>query len=183
MIAGNYQTDDINAALSWASNAVESYCERSFTQALGDVVRLNPQLDRTALLPNPPVTAVSLVEAWVPLNGAMSWVTLTNYDWTPDGLIWDTSGEVGIPRNGPSWPRLRQSLRVTYDHGYVTTGDGANLPSSIIDAVLKAAARYLANPLNLVERKVGDTTNRWAEYDRTAELDEALLGQYRLVSV
>lgn len=183
MIAANYDSATITAALSWASNAVETYCERNFEQVLGDTRRLNPQSDGTVLLPDPPVTNVTSVQAWLPADGGMAWVTLTNYDWTPDGLLWDTTGERGVPRMGFSWPWTPKSLKVTYDHGYVVSGDGANLPQPIIDAVIKAAAGYLANPYNLVERKAGDVTYRWSDSEKTSLLDDALLGRYRLVSV
>lgn len=183
-IAANYDDASLNAALSWASSSVEAYCERHFAQVVDDTAIVDPYWPgRTALLPDPPVTAVSSVQAWLPQSGQMTWVSLTNYNWQPDGLIWDTTGEVGIPRLGPHWPRLRQSLRVTYTHGFITEGDGANLPQPIIDAVIKAAAGYLANPYNLTERKAGDATYRWSDREKTTLLDDSLLGAYRLVSL
>lgn len=185
-IAANYDTDSITAALSWASSSVEAYCERRFAQVLSDTVIVDPYWPgRTALLPNPPVTAVDSVQAWIPQNGAMTWVTLANYQWQPDGLIWDITGELGIGQTwqGASWPNLRQSLKVTYDHGYITSGNNANLPQPIIDAVIKAASAYLANPYNLTERKAGDVTYRWSEREKTTMLDDSLLGAFRLVSL
>lgn len=177
MIAAAYQDDDLVAALSWASSAVEAYCERHFTQVVGDVVRINPFSDSTALLPDPPVTNVTLVEGWLAMDGSMTWTTLTNYDFTPDGRIWDTTRYLGVPWSGPSWPCLPRSLRVTYDHGFVTT------PQPVIDAVIKAAAGYLSNPFNMTEHHVGGVTDRWSDKDRTPVLDDALLGSYRLLSV
>lgn len=182
-ISGAFASGDLDAALSWASSAVESYCERSFTQVLGDQIRIDPFTNGTALLCNPPVTNISLLEAWLPNDGVMSWVTLTNYDYTPDGQVWDTTGEVGIACEGFSWPWLPKSLRVTYDHGYIVSGAGVNLPQPIVDAVIKAAAGYLANPYNLAERKVGDTAYRWSEGAKSGLLDESLLGRYRLASI
>lgn len=185
MIAGNFQSADLSAALSWASSAVEAYCERRFTQVLGDVVRLDPNAFGSAMLTNPPVTNVTLVEGFLPspVSGGYVWTTLTNYDFTPDGFIWDTTAELGLPYCLPTWPILPRSLRVTYDHGYVTTGGSANLPQPIVDAVIKAAAGYLSNPYNLVERKAGDAMYRWSDREKSALLDESLLGDYRLVSV
>jgi hypothetical protein len=186
-IAANYDPTSIDAALSWASSSVEAYCERRFTQVLADVQVVDPMWpQRTALLPDPPVTAVSLVEAWMPHNGVMAWVTLTNYNFQTDGLMWDTTGQAGafnIPGDCISWPVLPKSLRVTYDHGYVVSGGSPNLPQPIIDAVIRAAAGYLANPYNLTERKVGDATYRWSERERTSLLDDSLLGNYRLVTL
>jgi hypothetical protein len=183
-ITANFDSVSIDAALSWASSAIEAYCERRFTQVLSDVKTVNPYWPgRTAILPDPPVTNVSMVEALLPFEGETTFVQLTNFNFQPDGLIWDTTGEVGIPRLGPHWPRLRQSLRVTYDHGYTVTGDDANLPQPIIDAVIKAAAGYLANPYNLTEMKAGDATYRWSEREKTSLLDDSLLGDFRLVSL
>lgn len=185
-LRGAYIDDDVDGALSWASSAVESYCERSFTQVLADQIRIDPFPDGTALLPNPPVTNISLLEGFLPSNGAMAWVTLTNYDFTPDGMVWDTTSEVAVQPTdpyAPSWPFLPKSLRVTYDHGYITSGAGVNLPQPIIDAVIKAAVGYLVNPFSMAERKVGDATYRWAENGKTQLLDEALLGRFRLATI
>lgn len=180
-IAGSFATADLQSALSWAATAVEAYCERSFSAVADDVVVLDPFGNHSAQLPNPPVTAVSLVEGYMPRNdGTMAWQTLTAVNFNERGLLWDTSADnpaLYQPWPLQTWPTLPNSLRVTYSHGY------ADPPQAVIDAAVKAAAIYLANPFNLVERRAGDVTFRWSDRDRVEEIFDALIGQYRLVSI
>lgn len=149
-----------------------------------------------ALLPNPPVAGVSSVKAWLPMvsGGAPGWVDLVNYQWTADGLIWDTSGMPGVVDTDggpvPSWPRMPRSLQITYTHGFVLPGDDAvtgvpELPDAVASAVIGLTAFYLANPTGAIENRVGEITNRYAEQDSSPAgwLDEKLLGKYRLVSL
>lgn len=171
---------DVNAALSWAANAVESYCERDFAYRANDVVLVDPfPAKRSAQLPSPPVTAVTLVEAWMRNEtGAMSWQTLENYRWTADGLIYDTTGEPGTDSSQlPSWPSAPKSLRVTYTHGFM------DMPQPIIDAVIKAAGGYLANPYNMIQRRAGDVSYQWSDRGGVPMLDDTLLAKYRLITV
>lgn len=177
-LKGTRSDADVSAALSWAANAVEAYCERDFTLRTDDVVLVDP-FWRSAQLPNPPVTAVSLVEAWMRnQSGSLSWQTLTNYRWTAEGLLYDTTGEPGTDMSQvPSWPSAPKGLRVTYTHGFAT------VPQAVIDAVIKAAAGYLGNPLSMSSRKVGDVESSWAVTMMQSPLDENLLAPYRLVAV
>jgi len=179
-LKGAWPDADVNAALSWASSAVESYCERDFTYTVNDVVTIDPfPVRRSAQLPNPPVLSVSKVEAYMRDNtGATSWQELTNYAWTADGLLYDTSGLPGVNVAAvPSWPSLPKGLRVTYTHGFQT------LPQPLIDAVIKAAGSYLANPYNMTYRKTGDVLYQWKEPGDESMLDHALLSKYRLITV
>lgn len=178
-LKGAWPDADVTAALSWAANAVEAYCERDFSYRTNDVVVIDPfPAKRSAQLPNPPVSAVSLVEGWMRNeNGSMSWQTLTNYAWTTDGLLYDTTGQPGTDVSVvPSWPSAPKSLRVTYTHGFQTT------PQPVIDAVIKAAGNYLANPFNMTERRAGDIAYKW-DASVEALLDDTLLGKYRLITV
>lgn len=147
------------------------------------------------LLPNPPVTNISGVQAWLPIGGTgneMTWVDLLYYNWTEEGLLYDTSmlpGNFDGPQ--PSWPTLPGSLKITYDHGFVLPGDnsaGPPLPMAITDAVIRAAATYLANPVGFSELKIGENRYGFNPYNKSsgpagAVLDEVLLGKYRLVSL
>ena len=172
---------DVNAALSWASSAIEAYCERDFTYVVNDVVTVDPfPVRRSAQLPNPPVIAISKVEAYMRDNtGATSWQELTNYAWTSDGLLYDTSGQPGVNVVAvPSWPSLPKGLRVTYTHGFQT------VPLPLVDAVIKAAGSYLANPFGMTSRKAGDVESAWAvTLLQTGGLAEITLSKYRLISV
>jgi hypothetical protein len=180
-LKGTATDADVTAALSWAGGAVEAYCERDFTYHANDVILVDPfPVQKSAQLPNPPVTAVSTVEAYMrDTSGSTSWQTLTNYRWTADGLIYDTTGQPGtLVSETPSWPSEPKSLRVTYTHGYVDP------PQPIVDAVIKAAAAYLANPFSNTRRKIGDVESDWAvTLMQSGFIDETLLAPYRLVTV
>jgi len=112
-------------------------------------------------------------------TGATSWQELTNYAWTPDGLLYDTSGLPGVNVVAvPSWPTLPKGLRVTYTHGFQT------VPQPLVDAVIKAAGSYLANPFGNTRRKTGDVESDFAvTLIQAGGLDETLLSRYRLISV
>lgn len=182
-LRGAWSDADVTAALAWSSGVVEAYCERDFTYRADDVVLVDPfPARRSAQLPNPPVTAVSLVEGYMRAeNGAMAWQTLTNWAWTAEGLLYDTTGQPGTDMSQvPSWPSAAKSLRVTYTHGFQT------VPADLVAAVTKIAAGYLANPANVLSRKVGDVEMSWSNallQGAGAGLDEALLGKYRLITV
>lgn len=234
MLAGGHTDAEIQMALDWASDAVESYCERSFTQVVDDVVTVDPYFGSNthrgsygadnsysyggypmfgapsglagvgdyagrAMLPNPPVTAISLVQGWLPDpssvddgSSAMSWQTMPSYNWTAYGLLYDTSNLLAnseLPR--PSWPTLPASLQVTYTHGFVLPGDTAStgpaLPQGVVDAILKAAAYWLVNPVGYTNYKVGDVSYAFNAFNPRGNpagaLDETLLGRHRLVSL
>ncbi len=179
-LRGAWSDKDVTAALSWASAAVEAYCERDFGYYADQVVLIDPfPVRRSAQLPSPPVLAVSAVEALMrDTTGATSWQPLTNYAWTAEGLLYDTSGQPGVNVTAvPSWPTLPKSLRVTYTHGFVDT------PDAIVAAVIKAAAAYLANPFGNTSRKVGEVQSDWAVTLLQSSVDEIVLAPYRLISV
>ena len=138
MIVGAHTTDEVQLALDWASDSIESYCERKFAYTQSDTVFINPYRGNggraMALLPNPPVWDVSTVLAQMPGTSAgLSWVELQYYQWAEDGLLYDTTrfyGYFGVTGssfwsgvanadgffdygNVPSWPTLPRSLQVT----------------------------------------------------------------------
>lgn len=180
-LKGAWPDADVSAALSYASSAVEAYCERDFSYVVNDVVTIDPfPVRRSAQLPDPPVISISKVDANMRDNlGVLSWQELTNYAWTADGLLYDTSGLPGVSVAAvPSWPSLPKSLRVTYTHGFQT------VPQPLVDAVIKAAGSYLANPFGMTQRKAGDVESSFAvTLIQQGGLDESLLAKYRLISV
>lgn len=180
-LRGSSSTSDVTAALSWASGLVEAYCERNFSYVPDDVVLVDPfPVKRSAQLPNPPVLSVSKVEAYQRnSSGVTAWQDLTNWAWTDNGLLYDTTGQPGTQiTETPSWPSLPKSLRVTYTHGFLDT------PQPVIDAVIKAASSYLANPFANTRRKVGDVESDWAVTILNKNfIDEQLLAPYRLISI
>lgn len=149
-----------------------------------------------AMLPNPPVSDVSLVVGYLPMvnGGEQGWVQLQNFQWSADGFIWDTSGMPGVAMSDggpvPSWPRMPRSLQVTYSHGFTLPGDEPvagipALPGAVVSAVIGLTAFYLDNPSGAIESRVGEITNRYAEQSTgpAGWLDEKLLGKYRLVNL
>lgn len=160
-----------------------------------------------ALLPDPPVTNVSKVEALLPnVVGAphpLEWTELTAFNWAPDGLIWDTSGMPGVRQDAsiphPSWPWMPRSLRITYSHGFklpdqdnIDDDDVEPLPNAVRAAIIKAAAAILVNPAGLLKQKTGDVSNEFSDASAAGAmgtppisgiLDEVLLGRYRLVGL
>lgn len=179
-LRGAWSDADVSAALSWASSSVEAYCERNFSYVPNDQVLVDPfPVNRSAQLPDPPVESVSLVEGYLrDQNGSMAWRTLTNWMWTADGLLYDTTGQPGTDVSlVPSWPSAPKSLRVTYTHGFPV------IPQDLADGVVKAAAGYLSNPLNLTARRVGEVSYQWSDRNTNPVLDDVLLGKYRLISV
>lgn len=182
-LRGSLADADVEFALSWASHAVEAYCERDFSYYASETVLVDPfPASRSAQLPNPPVLGIASVEGYFrDSTGALSWQSLDNYGWTTEGLLYDTSGQPGVQVVAvPSWPALPKSLRVTYSHGF------EYVPGAVVDATIKAAAGFLANPLNLISRKTGDVEYGWSVsmmQSAGVALDEALLAKYRLVTV
>lgn len=169
---------DVEFALSVASSAVEAYCGRRFAAA-SETVTISPRPNRTALLPDPPVSSVDLVEAWIPRDGQMTWVEIENFAFTSAGLIYDTSGFPGVSYDGlPTWPSLPHSLRVTYVSGY------SDVPETVKIAVIKAAGEVLANPDRMSRKKVDDVEYGWfASLLSDGVVDRSLLSEYRLVEL
>lgn len=179
-LKGAWPDADVAAALAWASGAVEAYCERDFSYRKDDVVLVDPfPAKRSAQLPNPPVQSVTAVEGYLRgENGSMQWQTLTNWAWTADGLLYDTTGQPGTDLSAlPSWPSAPKSLRVTYTHGF------REVPQDLVAAVIKTAGNYLANPYSMIQRRAGEVSYQWSDRGGEALLDNTLLGKYRLVTV
>jgi hypothetical protein len=155
-LSANYADTDVTQSLSWAQSMVETYCNRTF-DAESSVRTVDPANGR-ALLPDTPVTAVTLVEGWLPdgVTG-MSWKTLVNYAYNSDtGLIYDTTGLPGTvwTNLGFSWPWLPESLRVTYSHGFAT------VPQPLIDVAVRLVLQNLDNPYQYLEERVGQVEFR-----------------------
>lgn len=159
----------------------------------------NPYIGQ-AMLPNPPVTGVSMVLAQLPMvaGGEPGWVELVNYGWDADGFIWDTSGMPGVALSDggpvPSWPRMPRSLQITYSHGFVLpgtdpAGDAPELPAAIVNAVIKAAAQILVNPADVASYSAGIISTNFhslvaaSSGPAGAILDDMLLAPYRLVNL
>ena len=137
-------------------------------------------------------------------GGSLEWVDLIHYQWTADGLLYDTQpfygyfgvtgnafwsgGPNGAWENPPAWPFLPKSLQVTYSHGYSIPGSEAQapdgvppLPNGVVSAVIRGAAVYLENPNSSTDVGIGDVRYKFDPSGPAGWLDEKLLGQFRLV--
>ena len=152
--------------VAYASGLVRGYCGRWFTLVTDELVTIDPMPNGSAQLPESPVVSISLVQAWLPYSGTWGWQTLTapgQYDVDlHTGLIYDTarvhppidpSLQVGWPE--PTWPYLRQSLQVTYTHGY------AVIPDTVQDIVARIAQEVSANPYFKRSSTVGGVSDSW----------------------
>jgi len=206
MIVGAHTSDEVQLALDWASESVESYCERKFAYNGNDTVFVNPYRNGAgqgrALLPNPPVANVSTVLAQMNTGGSLEWVELIHYQWTTEGLLYDTQpfygyfgvtgnvfwsgGPNGAWENPPAWPFLPKSLQVTYSHGFTLPGadtvEGIPvLPQGIVNATIRGAAVFLENPQFANDLRIGEIGYKFDPSGPAGWLDEKLLGEYRLV--
>jgi hypothetical protein len=171
-LSPGYSDDAATGAISWALSQVEAYCERSFAQATTTVTVT--ARDGRALLPDPPVTDVTDVQALVswPLYTTPAWQALDGYQFTEDGEIYDAR----LVRCGVvPWPTLTRGLKVTYTHGFDFW------PQPVIDAVSALAAAYIVNPAGRSERRVLDVTDRWMRDVGAAGIADPFAGLARYV--
>lgn len=128
------------------------------------------------LLPELPVNSIGTVQVF---NGEQTWTTAGTADYTLNSngmlLATDTAGTSGI---GSAWPRGRQNIRVTYDHGY-TIGTAGDVPSSVRMVALAAASRmFLQGPI--LSENLGDQNIRYAaESTALMPTERAILRKYR----
>ena len=132
--------------LSIASDMVRDFLQQQLDVVAGDVVVLDPINGATVVLPEMPVTAVTLLETFDN--------TVTPGVWTTaDPTTYTFSKRIGIvaalPGKGVRWPYLPETWRVTYNHGY------AVMPTTIVGKVLGVAARAYASPAGVDMEKIG----------------------------
>lgn len=180
-VSNSYDDTAVQNAISWATSLIGAYCNRNFDLVTGDVVTLTPSRG-TALLPETPVVSVSAVQGYLPdtMGNGMTWVSLTNYQWTNSGILYDTTGLPGTHWNtGPSWPWLPGSLRVTYSHGFAT------IPRDLTNVCVRLSQQYLENPTLMVQRGVGDIHGRFSGSAGVVlnALDRAILDRYANLGV
>lgn len=174
----------------YASATVRSYCGRRFDYVQDDEAIIDPRPNRTAQLPESPVTAITSVQAYMPYGGVWGWQSLTypgGYGWIERGLIWDAAAirptinpaiQTGWPE--PTWPWLPGSLTVTYTHGFET------IPDEITAIVLRLAAQVASNPLFMQSKKVGEDGYVYGTFPGGITLrdtDKAILDRYVIQEV
>lgn len=177
-LTGNYDAADVTQSLSWAQSMVEMYCNRTF-DAESSTRTVDPYHGR-AMLPDTPVTAVTLVQGWLPdgVTAGMSWTTLVNYAFERDtGLIYDTTGLPGTVWTslGFSWPWLPESLKVTYSHGFPV------VPRALIDVAVRLVRQDLENPTQIVQGRVGQVEFR--RDSAISDMDAQILDRFSVVTI
>lgn len=123
-------------AVDTACDMVRTLSEQTFNRGTTTEVFDGTGTD-AILLPELPVNSVGTVEVF---NGDLTWRTAGSADYTlnSDGMLLatDTAGTSGV---GRTWPRGRQNIRVTYDHGY----DPDDLPRDVRGVALAIAERLV----------------------------------------
>ena len=131
--------------LDIASGMVRDFLQQQLDAVTADVALLDPVNGSNGvliLLPELPVTAVTLVETF---DGTV-WTTA-------DPLTYSVSKRLGIisvlPYTGVQWPYLPETWRVTYSHGYTV------IPMTIVGKVVGVAARAYASPAGVDMERIG----------------------------
>lgn len=149
-------------ALDIATAAIRSYTRQQITTVTGDEIILDPENRKLILLPEIPVVDVSEV-----IVGDDTLTIADDVFWYADGRLYRTSGG--------SWGTARQSVEVTYDHGY------AEVPDSVRGVCLAKASRLLANPESLRQESIGSYSRTYeGGSSGLTEDEEMILDEYRI---
>lgn len=123
------ETDQAQAALDTATAEMKAHMGQNIAQVTADQITLDANGAGVLFLPERPVTAVSAVT----VDGTA--LTVANdVDWYSYGALYRDRDR------GGTWGDERQSVVVTYTHGYAT------IPDDIKRVCVKRAARILGSP-------------------------------------
>ena len=173
-----FTTEMIAEAADAASAVVRGYCKQPFSLVTDDVAVVTTG-GWYATLPAMPVVAVSKVEVKnINLDGSVSWLEITAYDYAPNGTLYPTLVQAN------SWPldELPGGLRVTYTHGY------AVVPDDVITTAARLGARLARNPDISVGYRIGEKDEKFygasgkGQGDLTA-YDKYVLDQYAIETI
>ncbi len=158
--------------LSIASAMVRDYLQQEILAVAGDVALLDPINGAYVVLPEAPVTAVSLVETYDATLATPGWVTMDPTSYTVSkrlGMI------AALPQTGVIWPTDPETWRVTYDHGFSACPDG------LAGVVLGVAARTYSTPAGAESERIGGYQVKYAmQADGFNPLEKVVLERYRL---
>ena len=90
----------LQSILAMSSSVIRSFCGQELSVVTDEEVTVQPSDTETLVLPERPVTAVSVLEGTVPV---------TEFTFTRSGLVFRTSGSWSVPTT------------VIYTHGYTET--------------------------------------------------------------
>lgn len=154
-----YLTKDLDAAdaatvaltLDVATEMIRKYTGQTISQVTNDVIDVNVYGKALVLLPEVPVTAVSITDDGLAL-------VADDFDWSRAGVI---------KRYGA---RFSRDVSITYTHGYAT------IPDDIQGICIEMAKRAFENPAGL-QREDLNTASQWLGL--TPE-NKAILDRYRM---
>lgn len=171
---GDYIGRDLSAddgailAVSMACETVRSLTEQDFTPTTGGTAVLDGTGTDCLLLPGVPVSAAGTVI----VDGTT--LDAGDYSHTSDGQLYRTDGEATWPNGevASCWPKGRQNITVTYDHGGTAPAD--------VRMVALAIANRLITQGGAVQETVGPVSRRYAtsSTDLTAG-ERAILRRYK----
>jgi hypothetical protein len=151
-------------ALDAACDMIRDITEEDFNSATSTVSLDGTDTD-CLLLPQRPVLAAGTVL----VDGG----TITDYvPPTSDGFLYRGTA-VSSHGWSPKWPKGRQNVTVTYDHGYTVAGTVNNVPRSIRMVALMIASRLVVQGVAQSET-VGDVTVNYGQ--AASELTESEKG-------
>lgn len=136
-------------ALEGASDSVRTYTGQDFEAVFGDVKTLDGTGGESLLLPQKAAIHQVTEVAMIATDGTPTILTpVSQWRLGEAGIIWRIAGPwfAGDWWSWYGWPKGRQNIRVTYDHGYTLpdqVGTAPVLPSDIQGVVLQAAARMM----------------------------------------
>jgi len=136
-----------------ACDIVRDIAEQTFNQMFADTITLDGTGTDALLLPERPVSAAGTVT----VNGG----TVTDYVLADNGILFrrgtvtSSSWDCWYPTW--TWPRGRQNITVTYDHGYAD----ADIPRSVRLVALAIAERIAIQGAALKEN-IGDVSVEYA---------------------
>lgn len=153
--------------LDIATATIQSYTGQQIELVEDDEVTLDPRDREVLLLPELPVVDVTTVE----IDGDALVIADDVYHY-PDGRLYRQDGTV--------WGSARQTVVVTYDHGYET------IPDDIRGICLSIASRLYSNPQGLRQESIGTYSRTFGSGDVATDLsagEKRILDAYRIRSI
>lgn len=143
--AAGTETEQAQLALDVATADIKIHAGQQIEKIDNEAVTLDADGSKVLFLPEQPVLAVDAVSV-----EGVALVVISDVYWYRDGSLYR--------RSGLSWGTERQSVVVTYDHGY------AAIPTDIKGVCMRRAARFLDNPTSTIRRtSVDDATIEYAD--------------------
>lgn len=159
--------------LTQATALIQAWTGQTLFQVVDDTITVDPLPNMTVMLPQLPVTAVSSVQ-WLDDRGGTGWNTIpsTQYRFKSWGQLYIVAFQ-GF--NPCQWPDGKDTIKVTYTHGY------AAIPQDIYSVCNALAARLLINPYKLVSSRTGGVQVVYTGTRETSELldtEKVVLDRY-----